>query len=111
MFIIYLHTLRKVKIFFVALLTHINYFNTKSRDSSVGIAQGYGLDGRDSRVRFPAGAGKFSLHHRVKTGSEAPSLLSNGHRGLSSRGEGNMTTHLNLVPRLRMRGAIPRLPQ
>jgi hypothetical protein len=23
----------------------------------------YGLDDRDSRVRFPAGAGNFSLHH------------------------------------------------
>jgi hypothetical protein len=32
----------------------------KSRDSSVGIALGYGLDERGSRVRFPAGAGKFS---------------------------------------------------
>jgi hypothetical protein len=34
-------------------------------DSSVGIALGYGLDDRDFRVRFPAGAGNFSLHHRV----------------------------------------------
>jgi hypothetical protein len=33
-----------------------------SRDSSVGIALGYGLDDRDSRARFPAGAGNFSLH-------------------------------------------------
>jgi hypothetical protein len=31
----------------------------KSRDSSVGIALGYGLDDRDSRVRFPAGLGIF----------------------------------------------------
>jgi hypothetical protein len=37
----------------------------RSRDSSVGIALGYGLDDRDSRVRFPTGAGNFSLHHRV----------------------------------------------
>jgi hypothetical protein len=29
----------------------------KSRDSPVGIALGYGLDDRGSRVRFPAGAG------------------------------------------------------
>jgi hypothetical protein len=36
-----------------------------SRDSSVGIALGYGLDDRGSRVRFPAGVGNFSLHHRV----------------------------------------------
>jgi hypothetical protein len=32
---------------------------------------GYGLDDRGSRLRFPAGAGNFSLHHRVQTGSEA----------------------------------------
>jgi hypothetical protein len=31
----------------------------------------YGLDDRGSRVRFPAGAGNFSLHHRVQHGSEA----------------------------------------
>jgi hypothetical protein len=37
--------------------------------SSVGIALGYGLDDRGSRVRFPEGAGNFSLHHRVQTGS------------------------------------------
>jgi hypothetical protein len=41
----------------------------KSRDSSVGVALGYGLNDRGSRVRFPAGAGNFSLHHRVQNGS------------------------------------------
>jgi hypothetical protein len=45
--------------------------NMKSRDSSVGIALGYGLDDRGSRVRFPPGAGNFSLHHRVQNGSGA----------------------------------------
>jgi hypothetical protein len=40
----------------------------KSRDSTVGIVLGYGLDDRSSRVRFPAGAGNFSLHHRVQNG-------------------------------------------
>jgi hypothetical protein len=35
------------------------------------IALGYGLDDRCSRVRFPEGAGNFSLHHRVQTGSGA----------------------------------------
>jgi hypothetical protein len=52
----------------------LSYFVTdtfKSRDSSVGIALGYGLDDRCSRARFPAGAGNFSLHHRVQTGSVA----------------------------------------
>jgi hypothetical protein len=33
------------------------------------IALGYGLDDRGSRVRFPAGAGNFSLHHRFQNGS------------------------------------------
>jgi hypothetical protein len=39
---------------------------SKSHDSSVGIALDYGLDDRGSRVQFPAGAGNFSLHHRVQ---------------------------------------------
>jgi hypothetical protein len=40
-----------------------------SRDSSVATALGYRLDDRGSRVRLPAGAGNFSLHHRVQNGS------------------------------------------
>jgi hypothetical protein len=40
-----------------------------SSHSSVGIALGYGLDDRGSRIRFPAGAGNFSLHHHVQNGS------------------------------------------
>jgi hypothetical protein len=52
-----------------------------SRDSSVGITLGYGLDDRDSRVRFPAGAGNSSLHHRVQNGSGAhPASYSMGTR-------------------------------
>jgi hypothetical protein len=48
------------------------YINiAKSRDSSVGIALGYGLDDWGSKVRFPAGAGNFSFHHRVQNGSGA----------------------------------------
>jgi hypothetical protein len=59
-------------------------FIYKSRDSSVGIALGYGLDDRGSRVRFPAGAGNFSLHHRIKNGSVAhPASYQMGTRGLS----------------------------
>jgi hypothetical protein len=50
----------------------------KSRDSSVGIA----LDDRCSRVRFPAGAGNFSLRHRVQNGSGAhPAFYLMGTRG------------------------------
>jgi hypothetical protein len=37
--------------------------------SSVGIAIGYGLENRGSRIRFPAGAGNFSLHHRGQNSS------------------------------------------
>jgi hypothetical protein len=37
------------------------------------VALGYRLDDRGSRVRFPAGAGNFSLHHRVQNGSGAHS--------------------------------------
>jgi hypothetical protein len=54
----------------------------KSRDSSVGIALGYGLDDRVSRVRFPAGAENFSLHQRVQNGSGAhPASYPMGTRG------------------------------
>jgi hypothetical protein len=40
-----------------------------SRDSSIGIALGYVLEDRSSRVRLPAVAGNFSLHRRVQNGS------------------------------------------
>jgi hypothetical protein len=54
----------------------------ESRDSSVCIALSYGLDDGGSRVRFPAGAGDFSLHHRVQDGSGAhPASYSMGTRG------------------------------
>jgi hypothetical protein len=46
-----------------------DHLSKQNRDSYVGIALGYGLDDRGSRVRFPAGAGFFSLHHRVQNGS------------------------------------------
>jgi hypothetical protein len=45
----------------------------KSRDGSVGIALGYGLDDRGSRFRLPVEAGNFSLHYRVQNGSGAHS--------------------------------------
>jgi hypothetical protein len=56
--------------------------NTESLGSSVGIALGYGLDNWGSRVRVPAGAGDFSLHHRVQNGSGAhPASHPMGTRG------------------------------
>jgi hypothetical protein len=48
----------------------------------VSTALGYGLDDRGSRVRFPAVAENFSLHHRVQNGSGAhPASYSMGTRG------------------------------
>jgi hypothetical protein len=64
-------------------------YRTEGHDSSVGIALGYGLDNRGSRVRFPVRAGNFSLHHRcVQNGSGAhlPSYPL-GTRGSFSRGK------------------------
>jgi hypothetical protein len=46
------------------------------------LALGYGLDDQGFRVRFPAGAGNFSLHHRVQNGSGAhPASYPMGTRG------------------------------
>jgi hypothetical protein len=57
-------------------------FPVVNRDSSVGIALGYGLDDRGSRGRFPAGAGNSSLYHRVQNGSGAhPASYPMGTRG------------------------------
>jgi hypothetical protein len=59
-----------------------------SRDSSVGIALGYGLDDRVSRVRFSAGAGNFFLRHRVQNSSGAhPASYPMGTRVPFSGGE------------------------
>jgi hypothetical protein len=59
-----------------------------SQDSSVGIATGYGLDDQTIRVRFPAGAGNFSLRHYVQTGPGAHSAsYPMGTGGLFPRGK------------------------
>jgi hypothetical protein len=47
------------------VITHKGF---ESRDSSVGIAAGYGLDDRMIGVRFPTGSGNFSLRSYVQTG-------------------------------------------
>jgi hypothetical protein len=46
----------------------------ESRDSSVGIELGYGLDEQGSRARFPEGPGNFFLHHRFQNSSGAHSV-------------------------------------
>jgi hypothetical protein len=55
----------------LAVLYTPTFNMTWSSSWSVGIALGYGLDDRGPRVRFPAGAGNFSLHHCVQTDSGA----------------------------------------
>jgi hypothetical protein len=51
----------------------ISIIIVKSRAVIAQSAQrlGYGLDDRGSMLRFPAGTGNFSLHHRVQNGSGA----------------------------------------
>jgi hypothetical protein len=64
--------LAKVQAFFyIQLHVTASVFLHNSRDSSVGIALGYGLNDRGSRVRFSAGAGHFSLHHGIQNSSGA----------------------------------------
>jgi hypothetical protein len=53
-----------------------------SRDNSVGIATGYGLDDRGVGFRVPVGARIFSSNCRPHRFWGPPSLLSNGNRGL-----------------------------
>jgi hypothetical protein len=61
-------------------------------DVVVGIALGYTLYYRGSRVRFPAGAGNLSLHHRVQNGSGAhPASYSMGTRGFFPGGKAGGT--------------------
>jgi hypothetical protein len=58
-----------------------NTCENRSCDISVGIALGYGLGDRGSRVRFPPGAGNISVH-RIQNGSGAhPASYALGTRG------------------------------
>jgi hypothetical protein len=62
----------------------------RSRDSSVSMTLGYGLDDRGSRVS--ARARNFSLHHRVQTGSGVhPASYQMGSRGPFPRGKASGT--------------------
>jgi hypothetical protein len=65
----------------------INPFHiTRSRDSSVGIATGYGLDDSGVGVRVPLWSRIFSCPRRPDRLWGPLSLLYNGYRGLFLRG-------------------------
>jgi hypothetical protein len=77
----------RCNIFRAVVNFHKNMKCSESRDSSVGIALGFGLDDGDSRFRLPAVAGNFSLHHHVQNGSGAhPAFYPIGTRGFFLRG-------------------------
>jgi hypothetical protein len=64
--------------------SHVDSFRLVSRDSSVDIATGYGLDGRGS---IPGKSKIFvSTPQRLDRLWDPPSFLINGYRGLFPRG-------------------------
>jgi hypothetical protein len=86
----------------------------KTRHSAVDIATGYGQDGQRIGVRVSVWGKIFLLSMSFRRVSGSPSLLYNGYRGLFPRGWSGwsvkLTTHLQLVPRSRIRGSIHALP-
>jgi hypothetical protein len=67
-------------------LHNVDIRNLWSRDSSVGIVTGYGLDDRGVRVRAPIGSRMFCSPCRPDRHWRPPNFLSNGYRGLFPRG-------------------------
>jgi hypothetical protein len=64
-----------------------SFYEWYGRDSAVGVATGYGLDGEGVGVRVPEGASFPSSPCRPDRFWGPPSLLSIWYRGLFSRGK------------------------
>jgi hypothetical protein len=79
---------------------------------ALSIALGYGMYDPGFETRQELGMFLFTTASRPVLGP--PSLLSSGYQGLISWGLSGwclkLTTHLHLLPRSRMRAAIPPLP-
>jgi hypothetical protein len=67
------------QLFNIPLIFHL--FIYESRDSSVGIVTGYGMDDRWVGVRVLVGARIFSSPRHPDRLGGPPNLLSNGYRG------------------------------
>jgi hypothetical protein len=68
------------------------YGITRSQDSAVSIATGYGLDDRVVEVRVPVGSRIFSSPRRPDRLWGPPNLLSNGYRGLGREADHSPAT-------------------
>jgi hypothetical protein len=98
----------------VILAVSLSHYKSmrRSPDSLVAIATSYGLD--DSGVRIPGEARDFLFSKTVQTVYEAHPVSQTVGSGVICRGRiglgVRLTTHLHLVPRLRMTAIIPPFP-
>jgi hypothetical protein len=100
-----MHRIEKFEVYVFWVVTPCNVmigYQRCSRDSSVGVATRLRAGRSGSRVRFLAGAGNFSFHHRVQNCSGAhPASYPMGTRGCLAGGKRPRceTDHLHIVPR------------
>jgi hypothetical protein len=79
-------------------ILQIRNFPIASVITRAGIAQWYNCELDERGVQVPSGAGNFSLHHRVQTGSGAyPASYSMGARGSFSVGKAAGGRRLRLL--------------